>query len=1417
MPKNNSQNQTMLDLGLEVHVNRGLFADHYLEDILPSLQVWQCDDEAEAVLKKLRDIYERHATKFTGKTNEAQTEDDFVKPVLDVLWDKNSYQVQCNIKTPDGVSRTDYGFFRDADTRDKADALKGSPQFWPKAVALGDAKRWNDSLDKRRAKDGSPSNQIVKYLYHAKIRWGILTNGRIWRIYEQDKSRQGGTYYQVDLEQILKEGKLEDFKYFYLFFRRASFVPDEKGKSFLDAVYQGSIDYATTVGDRLKESVYDALRNLINGFFRWEENQLDSSDPDTLRLVHEQSLIVLYRILFTLYAEDRRLLDTENPFYQKDSLRKLQKEINLKLKANEALWGDSAVYWEKLCHIFRIIDQGLSVGNAQEIPAFNGGLFSAGNYPQITPEEQNAYKTPWRIDDKALAWAIDLLAYSHEFWDQPGEGDIDYASLEVRHLGSIYEGLLELQPHIATEDMVEVYDRELKATTFKPSAKNLKPIKIRGQNPRVVRRNEAYLLTNRGGRKSSGSYYTPKYIVDYIVESTLSPLLKEASKKAKVIRKEADTEIKRLEKRLKEQLEKYGTPEERKKFPPEFRAATEKDMETRRNEIERLINIEKQRPLAPFFEVTVLDPAMGSGHFLVGTADYFSLHLATDPSLFDLPEKGDDEDPQIFYKRLVVERCLYGVDLNHLAVELAKLSLWLHTVAKDRALSFLDHHLRCGNSLVGARLKDDLGRHPPVLLESGKLKKPSNDEKQMNFGFSQALTQQQLDRFLNTFHEIMRTPGGSAAIEREKAKLYKEMDMQRARYRAVANLWLSPFYGQPVTPELYGQAVQSLNSDDLEWLAVIEEDDFIEAQRIAEAQHFFHWELEFPEVFLEGEASQRGFSAVIGNPPYVRQETLGSEFKTYAGARYTSYAGTADLYVYFIELGHEALQSQGAFGMITSNKFMRANYGRAIRSYLQQESTLQGIVDFGELPVFADAATFPCIPLTRRQQSKKQSFFYAPIRRLDFESLQTEVRQNQATLNQKALQGENWSLSSAAEQVIFNKMHKCSIPLKRYIGDEIYRGILTGLNEAFVINGETRAKLIAEDPKSEALIKPFIVGDDIRKYHIRPKDQWLILIPSGWTSLLCLQDNEHEPWLARNYRAIYGHLKLFKTQAIKRWDKGQHWWELRACAYYNRFAKAKIFYPIIGKESRFHIDNLGMFSNDKAFFLPTGSFGLLGLLNSSLIWLYLKRHCSALGDPDKGGRLELREIYMRHVPIRKIAFTTPPKERQTLLKKTETLIKSFEESFETKPTLDLVDTQLAAEPERADVVHDLLALLAQRLTDLYQDVQEESAGFLGWMTNTYSFDPASLTKQRSKIESYHEHDFKNFLSALRANKDSFDGDPASRSFQESVEKEFTDSFTKQSELKKRIVALDELVDQIVYKLYGLTDDEIKIVEANALR
>ena len=639
---------------------------------------------------------------------------------------------------------------------------------------------------------------------------------------------------------------------------------------------------------------------------------------------------------------------------------------------------------------------------------------------------------------------------------------VDYSSLDIRHLGSIYEGILEYKLHLAEEPMVAV--KEKGKEVWLPAGEAGKSKKISDS----VEAGGLYLVTDKGERKATGSFYTPEYIVKYIVKNTIGPMID----------------------------------------PMMEEAIWSEDL--RKDLLKKLLSLK------------VLDPAMGSGHFLVEATDYIAREIihAKEIARHEELESEDIAENDIHWaRREVVRNCIYGVDLNPMAVELAKLSLWLTTVASNKPLSFLDHHLRCGNSLIGAEL-EKLATLPGGEAEQTPL---------WSFGLKS-----HTEGLLKRYSLMAALPDDNLQMVKWKEDQFrqiKESELSR-RLNELSNVWLSTFFSNKVNDDDYYELQNHLSPEKFpDWAGLREREWFKRAQALAGEKRFFHWELEFPEAFL---GVNMGFDVVIGNPPYVRQEKI-SEDKNYL-EMYKAYHSAADLYVYFIERGVSLLNAGGIFSYIVANKWMRASYGEPLRIWMKNLN-LEEIVDFGDLPVFETATAYPCI-LRISNSSLRPSFNVVKVDTLNFDNLENYVSEHLYSVDRSSLNNSGWSLANEKTQRLLKKLDSLGIPLGNHINGKIFRGVLTGLNEAFVIDVKTRERLISEDSKSVELIKPFLVGKDIKRYETPESDQYLILIPNGWTRNKF--SGSKVVWIdfEEDYPAIANYLSPFAESAEKRYDKG---------------------------------------------------------------------------------------------------------------------------------------------------------------------------------------------------------------------------------------------------------------------------------------
>ena len=371
----------------------------------------------------------------------------------------------------------------------------------------------------------------------------------------------------------------------------------------------------------------------------------------------------------------------------------------------------------------------------------------------------------------------------------------------------------------------------------------------------------------------------------------------------------------------------------------------------------------------------------------------------------------------------------------------------------------------------------------------------------------------------------------------------------------------------------------------------------------------FKWGEKFKEIMDKG-----GFDVIVGNPPYVRQEEL-SEIKPYFQKNYEVYHGMADLFVYFFEREIGILKDGGYFGMIVSNKWLRAGYGINLRRFISK-FWIETFIDFGDLKVFPDATIYPCIIILKKINKQNSKINVCKMDTLNFNSLEEHIKNRQFTINQKELGEKEWNVQSIDSVKIINKIISKGIPLTKYVG-EINYGIKTGFNEAFIVDKEKRDELVKENKRNSEIIKPYLTGAEIKRYSIKPKNQYIILTKIG-TNL-------------EVYPEIKNLMMNYKTQLEKRWDKGNYWYELRACAYYDLFEKPKIVWGNLSTKASFAYDENSNYVNAPACILPTSSKYVLGILNSKLMSYFLKSTCAER----QGGFIEQKPVYVSKIPIKK--------------------------------------------------------------------------------------------------------------------------------------------------------------------------------------
>ena len=394
----------------------------------------------------------------------------------------------------------------------------------------------------------------------------------------------------------------------------------------------------------------------------------------------------------------------------------------------------------------------------------------------------------------------------------------------------------------------------------------------------------------------------------------------------------------------------------------------------------------------------------------------------------------------------------------------------------------------------------------------------------------------------------------------------------------------------------------------------------------------FIWQVEFSEVFQEG-----GFDIIIGNPPYVRGELI-KPIRPILEQQFPDFfTSTADLYVYFYKRGTQLLRTGGILTYISSNKFLRVGYGRKLRQLLADKMCLQKLLDFGSVPVFG-ASVDTCIVLVENTASGEEAFLAATFRnKADIPRLSEAFQELAFSMHTSDLSPDGWALTSPAALQLLERLQGTGTPLGEYVDGDFYRGVITGCNDAFIINALTRQRLLAEDVSSDELIKPLVRGRNLQKWKTEPTDEYLIAIASSanleWPWSQAESTSEAERIFTETYPAIHRHLNGYRERLTVRDDQGTFYWELRSCAYYSEFGKPKIIYPQTAKSLYACYDTTKTFGLNNIYFIPTTDLSLLAILNSLLFDWYARHKFYSLNDLWAGGRMQFFAQYMEHVPI----------------------------------------------------------------------------------------------------------------------------------------------------------------------------------------
>ena len=655
----------------------------------------------------------------------------------------------------------------------------------------------------------------------------------------------------------------------------------------------------------------------------------------------------------------------------------------------------------------------------------------------------------------------------------------------------------------------------------------------------------------------------------------------------------------------------------------------------------------------------VLDPAVGSGAFLVGMLhELVALRRACFAARGVVVPRGSSLVAR--WKRDFIAHSLYGVDVKPEAVEIARLRLWLSLVvdvdrAQAESLPNLDYKLMVGDSLRemldGEPILPDLaaaGPGFPVEPFQGALPGVPARPVQLGLGMGAA---DQARAGLAALKE--RYFAAEEKWERDDLRVQIEAQ-ERAVVLAALEEKLADVDARVQQLVAKGSQVnwQGLRreKDELERLAGRKARlaDLAERVRRGEPLPFFLYRLHFFEVFSpspspsqgegrgegggrgegasspspyqgEGRGEGGGFDIVLANPPYVRMELIKEQKAEFRQAYPQVYDGRADLYVYFYARGLDLLRPGGVLAYISSNKFMRARYGGGLRRLLAEEARLDTVVDFGDLPVFA-ATAYPSLVIARRGKPPKG---HAPrVLAVDdvgaLERLDEAVAQEGWRLPQVALKADGWTLEQPGVLRLVERLRAKGRSLEEVVEGRFYMGVKTGLNDAFVIDEATRQRLVEEDPRSAEIIKPWLRGRDVKRWRVDWAGLYVIFTYHG-------VDIERYP-------AVSAYLEPFREQLERRATSANHaWYELQQpqMGIYSEFAKPKIVWPDIARRCEFALDDNGAYLDMTMFTSPSGDHFLLGVLNSSVSQWFVQHISSTI----RQGFLRFKRVYLSQLPI----------------------------------------------------------------------------------------------------------------------------------------------------------------------------------------
>lgn len=599
--------------------------------------------------------------------------------------------------------------------------------------------------------------------------------------------------------------------------------------------------------------------------------------------------------------------------------------------------------------------------------------------------------------------------------------------------------------------------------------------------------------------------------------------------------------------------------------------------------------------------VKVCDPAIGSGAFPMGLLkEIFECRRLLYPYL-----KTNEKFDPAQVKKDIIQENIYGVDLENGAVEIARLRFWLALVVDEtepQPLPNLDYKIMQGNSLLERFEGVDLSH---VANNNLKIVEPAKDlfgnikESQLKITYTKteivAEIQKRMKKFFNLENADLKQKYRNEINELVHEHIEFNFDLRKNQIKR----WIAELKD---SNNISDKQTKKLAEYETQFAALTVSYEKLKELEKRNDKPFFLWKLFFADVFKDG-----GFDIVIGNPPYIQLQKMGEESDVLETAEYSTFSKSGDIYCLFYEQGNNLLNTNGLLCYITSNSWMKTKYGKTLRNYFAVNTDPIKLLNFEDTKIFQTAVVETNIILTKKS-IRKSSFNVAAIR-TDYRlgtSLDDYFNSNSFEVSE--LDEDGWIISGKESMVLKLQIEKAGKPLKKW-AVEIYIGILNGLNDAFLIKSEKRNELIKANKANSAIIKPILRGRDLKKYTYKWDNLWMINTHNG-----IKKAGIDRVIVENNYPAIYSHLLPYKKELEIRQNKGDHWTNLRNCAYFREFEKPKIIWGELSDVPKFAYDESGMYA-EATLFAMTGEKlkYLLTVLNSRLALWYFNQITTTSG------------------------------------------------------------------------------------------------------------------------------------------------------------------------------------------------------------